>query len=363
MSLRLLGIVTSGSHLSGFAEKFLFSELSRQHQIVGVFYPRLSGLNWCLNVVKSFHPKRDRWDQLFDKNAWAFRRKSQICERKIQSLKNNISLVFGFGCFCAPTTGCSTPYVLYIDSTMKMAEREYPPWAPFRSYKERLDWLKLEQQVYSKAAKIFTFSEYTRRALMRDYGIDGTKIVTVYWGANIHEMPCYDKDYSSKTILFVGRDFERKGGAFLVKAFKEVRKVVRDAKLVILGSMPKIAIDGVVAYGFVDEEQKLRLARKASLYVMPSFYEPAGHVFAEAMAYKIPCIGSTKDAMPEIIEEGKNGFLVPLNDVKTLAGRIVYLLRDDNLIKSMGENAQRKAKEIFTWGKVAERIAYNLKQI
>jgi glycosyltransferase involved in cell wall biosynthesis len=349
--------------MSGFAEKFLFSALRRYHRIIGIFYPRLSGLNWYLNAVRSFHPNRYMWDQLFDKNTWIFRKKTQICERKIQGLKNNVDLVLALGCLCAPTVGHSTPYVFYIDSTMKMAETEYPQWAPFRSYKEIHDWVKLEQQAYSKAVKIFAFSEYTRRALIRDYGISGTKIVTVYWGANIHEIPAYEKDYSSKTILFVGRDFERKGGAFLLKAFKEVRKEVKDAKLVIVGSMPKIAEDGVIVYGFVDEDEKLKLYRKASLYVMPSFYEPGGHVFAEAMAYKMPCIGSTKDAMPEIIEEGKNGFVVPLNDVGTLASRIVYLLTNDTLIKSMGKNAQRKAKEIFAWDKVADKISYNLKQI
>jgi glycosyltransferase involved in cell wall biosynthesis len=362
--LRLLGISTSGSHLSGFANKFLFSALGEYHQIVEVFYPRFSGLNWCLNVVRSFHPNRYKWNELFDKNPWAFRKRTQICERKIQSLKNKIDLVFALGCFCAPITGEPwTSYVFYIDSTMKMAEKEYPPWAPFRSYKERCDWLKLEQEAYSKAVKIFTFSEYTKRAIIRDYGISERKIVTVYFGGNIREIPNYEKDYSSKAILFIGRDFERKGGIILLRAFREVRRRVKAAKLIIVGSTPKVTEDGVVVRGFVDEKEKLRLFREASLYVMPSFYEPAGHVFAEAMAYKIPCIGSTKNAIPEIIDEGENGFIVPPNDYVKLASRITYLLTNEDLIKSMGKNAQRKAKKIFTWNKVAERIAYDLKQI
>jgi glycosyltransferase involved in cell wall biosynthesis len=62
---------------------------------------------------------------------------------------------------------------------------------------------------------------------------------------------------------------------------------------------------GITVKGFVKKEELAYLYRNASIFVMPSIFEPFGHVFLEAIAYKTPCIGCGKDAMPEIIKEGK----------------------------------------------------------
>lgn len=316
-----------------------------------------------MNALASFHPNIYKWHELLTKNVWSFRKKTRLCERRASELKDDFDLVFALGCLSAPSaTEQPTPYVLYVDSTMKMAQLEYPAWAPFRFSWERRDWMRLEQQAYRRALKIFTFSEYAREELIRDYGIRREKVVAVYWGGNIAEIPQYEKDYGSKMILFVGKDFNRKGGPVLLKAFKEVRKKVNGARLVIVGpARLRISQEGVTLLGRVQEQEKIELYKKASLYVMPSFYEPGGHVFAEAMAFKIPCIGGTRDATPEVIDEGTTGFLVPPHDYNKLATRISYLLANEDLLESMGEKAQRRAKEIFSWNKVAERISHNLR--
>jgi len=110
----------------------------------------------------------------------------------------------------------------------------------------------------------------------------------------------------------------------------------------------------------VKKEELTYLYRNASVFVMPSIYEPFGHVFLEAMAYKTPCIGSNKDAMPEIIEDGKSGFTIPLHDHRQLSEKIVYLLEDENLIRSMGEEGRRRIERSFNWDAVARRITEKL---
>jgi len=98
------------------------------------------------------------------------------------------------------------------------------------------------------------------------------------------------------------------------------------------------------------------LYEHASVFAMPSIQENFGHVFLEAMAYKTPCIGTTVDAMPEIIEEGKTGFLVPPNDYKQLADRLILLLEDENLMRKMGEQGRERFKRYFTWDLVINRM-------
>jgi len=86
----------------------------------------------------------------------------------------------------------------------------------------------------------------------------------------------------------------------------------------------------------------------ASVFAMPSIQENFRHVFLEAMAYKTPCIGTAVDAMPEIIENGKTGFLVPPNDHKELADKLILLLEEENLMKRMGEPGRRRVEKYFT---------------
>lgn len=80
------------------------------------------------------------------------------------------------------------------------------------------------------------------------------------------------------------------------------------------------------------------------------------------MAYKTPCIGSTADAMPEIIEDGKTGLLAPPNDYKQLAEKLILLLEDENLMKKMGEQGRERMEKYFTWDLVVDRMTEEFKK-
>jgi glycosyltransferase involved in cell wall biosynthesis len=97
--------------------------------------------------------------------------------------------------------------------------------------------------------------------------------------------------------------------------------------------------------------------------VLPSIYEGFGHVYLEAMACGLPCIGiksnypSIKVATEEVITNGKNGFVVP-NSASELAEKIETLLLDEKLRKEMGEKAREKA-ELYTWKKHVNKLLEN----
>ena len=101
---------------------------------------------------------------------------------------------------------------------------------------------------------------------------------------------------------------------------------------------------------------------KATVFVMPSIYEPFGIVFAEAMAHKLPCIGTNNCAMPEIISENKSGFLVPVEDSHILAKRIIEILKTPELAEEMGIYGYEKYRQNFTWGRVAEKIETRIRE-
>jgi glycosyltransferase involved in cell wall biosynthesis len=143
-----------------------------------------------------------------------------------------------------------------------------------------------------------------------------------------------------------------------------VKKEVPDVRLLVVGPTLDLNIDGVEVKNLVtDREELSRYFKQASVFVMPSFYEPFGIVFAEAFAYKNPCIGTNICAMPEIIEEGKGGFLVAPGDYVALAERIIMLLKDKALACEMGEYGYRKVRDIYNWDIVVRKMIEEMNKI
>jgi|MTBAKSStandDraft_2_1061841.scaffolds.fasta_scaffold01518_16 glycosyltransferase involved in cell wall biosynthesis len=227
-----------------------------------------------------------------------------------------------------------------------------------------------ERKVFSGLDIIFTFSEWLRKSFIQDYNINPEKIFVIRAGANIpHPLTSESKSYDGKTILFIGIDFERKGGKVLLEAFTMVQKKIKDARLIIVGPHSLRGLpENTECLGYISKNSTEGLARlmqayrEACVFVLPSLYEPFGVVFLEAMASGLPCIGTDNCAMPEIIDHGRTGFLVPPGDPWTLAGRIVELLQDVQMAKEMGANGKHKFLNNFTWDHVAQRVVKILRE-
>jgi alpha-maltose-1-phosphate synthase len=158
-------------------------------------------------------------------------------------------------------------------------------------------------------------------------------------------------------VLFIGRDFERKGGDLLLAAFARARERVPEAELWLVTDRADVGGPGVRHIPpTYDRAAIAALYRAASVFAMPSRAETWGDVFLEAMAYGLPCIAADGDAMPEIVQHGVTGLLAPPGDVAALAGALATLLADDALRRRMGAAGRRRVEAEFTWGHVSDRI-------
>ena len=377
MKYRILALGAGGlSGLSGVHGN-LFSALAKKHELVDVIDTRLSGFwkywnaFYCFlrlpGVSKYLHPAYT----VLGKEITHYRMRTKYyvlkrtiaCENKIKRINAEYDVILQTTWIPAIISNPTKPHCIFADFTLKMAEREYPAWARFFCERDKSKWLELETKSYRNATMVFTASSHTRDSVINDYGVDNKKVVPVYEGVNLKEFPTFEKDYSNKIILFVGKDFERKGGQSLIKAFKEVKKEVPDAKMIVAGCAPQINVPDITVGGYVDHERLLQLYRDASVFAMPSICEPFGLVFLEAKAYKMPCIGSTVDAMPEIIEDGKTGFLIPPNDYKQLADKLILLLEDESLLKKLGEEGRKRMEKCFTWDLVVDKMTKEFNKI
>jgi glycosyltransferase involved in cell wall biosynthesis len=97
--------------------------------------------------------------------------------------------------------------------------------------------------------------------------------------------------------------------------------------------------------GFVSGDEKLALLKACDIFCVPSVFESFGIVILEAMQYGKPVVASEVGGMPEIIEKGKNGLLVPPKDSQKLADAICLLLDDENLRRTLGREAERSVSK------------------
>jgi glycosyltransferase involved in cell wall biosynthesis len=110
--------------------------------------------------------------------------------------------------------------------------------------------------------------------------------------------------------------------------------------------------------GHIDDRKALfDLYDRASLFVLPSLFEPFGLAFLEAMGRGLACIGSNHCAMPEIIDQNQTGVLVPPGESGPLSEALIELLSNPARAAEMGYRAHQRVLNYYTWEHVAARMA------
>jgi glycosyltransferase involved in cell wall biosynthesis len=267
-------------------------------------------------------------------------------------------IVLQNGALFAPGLAPRLPYVLLLDHTRALAEASpaYPRAGVRAPLRYGPSWFSRERACYQRAAAIAAFSENVVRSLVRDYGVPRGRITLVGAGANVvPERPMRTDD--GETIVFVGREFERKGGTVLLDAFELVRRRRPNARLLIAGPPRPLALpSGAEQLGPVPYDGLEALFARATVFAMPTLWEPFGIAFLDAMACGVPCVGTAVEAVPEIIEEGRTGLLVPPGDPVALADALVALLADPARAREMGAAGRARVLRQFLWSQVAGRL-------
>ena len=166
------------------------------------------------------------------------------------------------------------------------------------------------------------------------------------------------------TILFFGRIGKYKGLDYLIKAEPLISRVIPRLKIVIAGrgeffqECEKMMVNKErfeCHIGFIPNEEVPELFQRASVVVLPYIDASQSGVVPIAYAFKKPVVVTNVGSIPEVVDDGKTGFIVLPRDEKALADAIIKLLKDEKLRKEMGENAYKKMKEELSWDKIAEK--------
>ncbi len=321
-----------------------------------------------LGALATFTPNRRRWSVRFRLSPPAAALRTAAARRAITQAHDRIDAILQIGATFRPEGRGSIPYYLYCDSNIRMAERGRATGfsqAAAMTEDERARVIARERAVYDGAEGIFTISDRLRLSFIEDFGLPAERVHAVRCGPNFNadEIPGDRAPVREPNILFVGTQFQRKGGDVLLEAFRTVRRTLPAARLTIVGPRNlDVTDEGVDMVGHLRQDDPAARRRlldayaSAAVYCLPTRYEPFGISYLEAMYFGVPCVGTNTGAVPEMIVDGETGYLVPVDDAGALAEKVLALLNDPDRASRMGAAGRQRAREIFTWPAAIDRM-------
>jgi alpha-maltose-1-phosphate synthase len=363
------GSVESWDSWSGISKSIVDRLRAEGHTVVAGDIDLYGLARWAA-VAATFSRDRRAWTARYHLGAVPFWMRSWRARRHIAAQREPVDVILQIGATFRASSRSGVPYCLCCDSNIRMAQHGAASgFSDGTALTEsQLNGIaRREAEVYGGAAAVFTLSERLRRSFIEDFGLPPDRVRAMYAGPNfdierIPARPLRDGNHPP-TILFVGRQFQRKGGDVLLASFQRVRAALPDARLIVAGPpADSVAGPGITCVGNLDKnrpDEWLRLVdaySSADVFALPTRFEPFGIAFVEAMHFGLPCIGPQAWAVPEIIADGETGFTVPVDDVDALTDRLLRLLRDPALARAMGDAARVRAQRLFTWPRAVGRI-------
>lgn len=233
-------------------------------------------------------------------------------------------VVFAIGTLAIPYLECRQPIVFWSDATFASNVDFYPVYSNLTKSSLR-NGHALEQAALDNSRLAIYASDWAARSAIADYGMDPQRVAVVPFGANMEgclsageaEDAIARRETSRCRLLFIGAEWERKGGHVAVEVARALNESGLNTQLDIVGPWPEQSEPPsfVRALGYVDKSsgrgrQLLRqLLLEAHFLVLPSRAECYGVVLCEAAAHAVPALATSVGGIPTVVRDGVNGML------------------------------------------------------
>jgi glycosyltransferase involved in cell wall biosynthesis len=264
------------------------------------------------------------------------------------------------------------PIIYLSDATYKLLVNNYPT----NLSKEQIN--RKEQNEFisiQKSTKIIYSSHWAAQSAIKDYRADSSKIKIIPFGANIdvEQEPTLTQIKSSHLItdtcklLFMGKgkDWERKRGNLALEILEELNKKSFQSQLTILGGIPpEIEVPpNVNVIRFLNKNKKKdrdifnQILLNANFLIFPSRADCSPIVLCEASAYGLPIISTNVGGIPDIVKEGKNGYMVsPDASGTAYANMIQKVYSNSDHYQQLVMNTRKEYEMRLNWKKWAEQL-------
>lgn len=243
--------------------------------------------------------------------------------------------------------------------------------------KQKIKNFWFEKMAIGEASAFIAPTRFAGELSKELFGIKNKVIETIHHGLDLNQFVNIDPShYDEGLILYIGTIIRKKGVLELPSIFSKVREQYPNAQLVLIGSdsydiqtksqstwklVQQKCFDyglNTVSYlGKIPYQEIQEYIKKAHICVFPSFAETLGMVTIEAMALQKPVVNSNIGWAQELIVDSESGYLVYPKNHQVFADKIVSILRDEDLCRTIGYSARTRVETIFDIEKI---VAQNI---
>lgn len=220
----------------------------------------------------------------------------------------------------------------------------------------------LNRRAFLAARALVTWCDWARRSLIADYGVPAERITVIPPGVQMERWPKHGPRVGEGQVrlLFVGGDFERKGGPDLLRALP---LLPAGAELHLVTKADVTPAPGVHVYRDVapNSDMLMRLYAQSDIFVLPTHADCFSVAAVEAMAAGVPVVTCQIGGIGEAVEHGRTGLLVPPGDVRALAAALSALIADPGRRTAMGIQGRLDAERRFDSTANVRRILATMK--
>lgn len=271
---------------------------------------------------------------------------------------------------------CKTdiPVIYMTDATFLQLQGYYPLFKDIAPY-NIAQGIEMDRLVFEKAAHCMLASNWAKQSAIDDYHIPKNKISVVPLGANLDKVPAVNelqKETSNVCrLLFVGVEWERKGGQIALDIFNNLQHAGFPVHLTIIGCVPPVTPGtNITVIPFINKNngnearQLYDIFRNSDFLLLPTRAECAGVVFCEASAFGVPSITTDTGGVSSYVQDGVNGFVLPLSATAVdYAGKIKELFGNAPAYQQLCSSSRKKYEEELNWeiwGKRFLAVAENI---
>jgi len=341
----------------------MFSNLASNHEVQWIGNKDLSLWLRCLIKLQTTYEqlgKKKRGYSHFNKLHCLL--KAKKIEKKLR--ESNFDLIF------APNSPDYVAYlqteipILYLrDTTFQLFINYYPSFFGLDE-KEIEEGNEIERNSIHKAWKIIYSSKWSAESAINFYGANESKISIIDFGANLlfepqkKLIPFSTLQNETCNILFIGVDWDRKGGDVAYKTFLKLRREGFKCRLIVVGCEPtlKEGSADIKVIPFLNKKNNRDFYKLFNIYsqshflLLPTKADCTPIVFSEAAAFGIPVITTNTGGISSVVHEGINGYLFPINtDECRYSDKIKSVFEDKDLYSKLRQNSRNEFDTRLSW--------------
>jgi glycosyltransferase involved in cell wall biosynthesis len=289
--------------------------------------------------------------------------------RKYANRANKLLATGNYDVIVAPTSitevaflKTSIPIVLVEDATFALLHNYYSQYTNLGQRTVR-QLHRITRKAIQNSRLLIYSSTWAAQSAIKDYHADPEKVCVIPMGANFEKAPSKEFIHTrSKSercrLIFVGVDWERKGGEIAFETLLKLEEMGIDAELVIVGCIPpkSFSHERMKVIGFIDKNDEKQYHELENLYLnsdfllLPTRSECYGIVFCEANAYGLPVISTDTGGVSEIVHNGVNGFLLPTSARGAEYAQVIAeLYQDEDRYTKLVKSSRNEFDKRLNW--------------